>query len=50
MKDVSRNISEELLKEQAEAQRKALAKKKLKRSKEKANRLRSERKEKGGKK
>lgn len=49
MQDVNRNISEELLKEQTEAQRKALAKKKLKRSKEKANRLRAERKEKAGK-
>ncbi len=44
-----KNISEALAKEQNDATEKALAKKKLKRLKEKANRLRAERKEKGGK-
>lgn len=50
MKEVNRNVVEGLVKEQTEAQKKSLAKKKkLKRSKEKADRLRAERKEKGGK-
>jgi hypothetical protein len=47
MKEVNRNIAEELVKEQTTAQKRALAKKMLKRSKDKANRLRAERKEKG---
>lgn len=44
-----KNISEALAKEQNDATEKAVAKKQLKRSKERASRMRGERKEKGGK-
>lgn len=50
MKEVNRNVAEDLAKEQNAAQEKELAKKTLKRAKEKATRMRGERKEKGAKK
>lgn len=49
MKKINRNISETLAKEQNDAAEKAATKKQLKRSKERASRMRSERKEKGEK-
>ena len=46
MKEVNRNVSEALAKERNEVEERAASKKNARRAKERANRMRSERKEK----